>query len=240
MLSFKEWLRKTEQVQEEVGAVNNPPAIIQPASPSEVRRTKEDPVAAILRSLPKSGIPKPATDTPAPAPTKKSKNAPQSIDDLIKRDHEAEKREHEFQEFLRRTHRLEDESGKGIVTHDTGGETKFGISKRAHPGEDVKNITKERANEIYRKEYFDRLGPLPQHSPKARAIIYDAAVHHGPKFASDIAKQHGNDIDALLKARQDHYDFLVANNPEHARREKGYKNRLIKLQRDIMHLDEKP
>ena len=40
---------------------------------------------------------------------------------------------------------------------DPGGETKYGISKRAYPNENIKNLTVERAKQIYRRDYWDRL-----------------------------------------------------------------------------------
>lgn len=39
--------------------------------------------------------------------------------------------------------------------HDTGGETNMGISKRAYPHEDIKGMTRARAAEIYRRDYWD-------------------------------------------------------------------------------------
>lgn len=39
---------------------------------------------------------------------------------------------------------------------DRGGATRWGISQRAHPTLDIKNLTKEQAIEIYRKEYWDK------------------------------------------------------------------------------------
>ena len=53
----------------------------------------------------------------------------------------------------------------GYVDHpsDPGGETKYGIAKRSHPKEDIKNLTKERAAEIYEKDYWipSRASSLP-------------------------------------------------------------------------------
>lgn len=39
---------------------------------------------------------------------------------------------------------------------DPGGETKFGISKRAYPDVDIANLTIEAAAEIYRRDYWER------------------------------------------------------------------------------------
>lgn len=47
----------------------------------------------------------------------------------------------------------------GYVNHpkDPGGETKYGISKRSYPNEDIVNLTKDRARAIYRKDFW---GPI--------------------------------------------------------------------------------
>lgn len=39
---------------------------------------------------------------------------------------------------------------------DPGGETKFGVSKRAYPNLDIYNLTLEQAKEIYRKDYWNK------------------------------------------------------------------------------------
>lgn len=55
----------------------------------------------------------------------------------------------------RKTGKLRTDGGYTNDPRDPGGETKWGISKRYHPNEDIKNLTLERALEIYRKEYWD-------------------------------------------------------------------------------------
>ena len=49
-----------------------------------------------------------------------------------------------------------DREGGGKEVKDTGGHTKWGISKRAHPDVDIGNLSKEDAKKIYRKEYLHR------------------------------------------------------------------------------------
>ena len=39
---------------------------------------------------------------------------------------------------------------------DPGGETKYGICKRSHPTVDIKNLTKDQAKVIYKREYWDK------------------------------------------------------------------------------------
>lgn len=66
--------------------------------------------------------------------------------------------------------------------NDPGGETKYGISKRAFPDEDIQNITKARARELYRHHYWDvcECDDLPSW---ARLIVFDCAVNQGPARA---------------------------------------------------------
>ncbi len=62
--------------------------------------------------------------------------------------------------------------------HDPGGETNFGISKRYHPHEDIKRMTRERAGEIYREEYWEPLscGDMPYFIALA---VFDSGVLDG-------------------------------------------------------------
>lgn len=61
---------------------------------------------------------------------------------------------------------------------DPGGETNFGISKRAHPEVDIKALTKGKAARIYREDYWK---PIRGDSlPRPLAIVLmDFAVHSG-------------------------------------------------------------
>lgn len=53
---------------------------------------------------------------------------------------------------------LKHEGGYVFDPDDPGGETKFGISKRAYPNLDIKNLTRQQAIEIYKRDYYDKLG----------------------------------------------------------------------------------
>ena len=66
---------------------------------------------------------------------------------------------------------------------DPGGETKFGISKRAYPNEDIKNLTLEKAKFYYKRDYWDAI-KADQLPPELRFHIFDAAVNSGVKQAS--------------------------------------------------------
>ena len=65
---------------------------------------------------------------------------------------------------------------------DPGGETKFGISKRAYPDEDIAGITIEYAKQIYRRDYWDAV--QAEYLPDAvRFDLFDAAVNSGVRQA---------------------------------------------------------
>lgn len=61
---------------------------------------------------------------------------------------------------------------------DAGGETKFGISKSAYPTENIKDLTLDRAKELYRRDYWDPLSLDSRPFGEAVAIL-DTAVNCG-------------------------------------------------------------
>lgn len=65
---------------------------------------------------------------------------------------------------------------------DPGGETKWGISHRSYPALDIKNLTKDEAKAIYRRDYWDkcRIDELPA---KLRYTVFDMAVNSGVSAA---------------------------------------------------------
>lgn len=71
---------------------------------------------------------------------------------------------------------------------DPGGETKYGISKRANPDVDIRNLTLAKAQWIYRQRYW-----LPLHAdamPESAAIqVFDAAVNHGLRAATRMMQR---------------------------------------------------
>lgn len=73
---------------------------------------------------------------------------------------------------------LAQEGGYVNDPHDPGGETRYGISKRQYPAEDIKSLTVERARQLYRRDYWDRnrCEELPAHMALA---VFDAAVNGG-------------------------------------------------------------
>lgn len=72
----------------------------------------------------------------------------------------------------------------GFVNHplDPGGMTKYGISNRAYPGEDIAGMTLERAKLIYQRDYWGPAGcdAVPD---GVKFSLFDMAVNSGVKPA---------------------------------------------------------
>lgn len=62
--------------------------------------------------------------------------------------------------------------------NDPGGETKWGISKRSYPDLDIKNLTREEAKVIYRRDFWDRIHAEELHSAVAFQA-FDTAINSG-------------------------------------------------------------
>ena len=70
------------------------------------------------------------------------------------------------------------EGGYTNDPNDHGGETRFGISKRAFPFIDIKDLTLEQAGKIYRDHYWDVLPMADLPNPLA-FCLFDTAVNCG-------------------------------------------------------------
>jgi lysozyme family protein len=77
---------------------------------------------------------------------------------------------------------IKHEGGYVNDPNDAGGETNFGISKRAYPNLNIKNLTLVQAKAIYEKDYWvaARCNLLPY--PLSLAV-FDYAVNAGPSKA---------------------------------------------------------
>ena len=78
---------------------------------------------------------------------------------------------------------LEHEGGYVNHSSDPGGETKYGISKRAYPDIDIAELTKEDAEKIYYDDYFSRIkgDDLPA---SVACVVLDYGVNSGVSRAS--------------------------------------------------------
>jgi len=72
---------------------------------------------------------------------------------------------------------------------DLGGETKFGISKKAYPWLDIANLSLEDARAIYKRDYWDKLRLDELQHAEIAEKIFDVAVNMGPRAAIVILQQ---------------------------------------------------
>lgn len=135
---------------------------------------------------------------------------------------------------------------------DPGGETKFGISKRSYPNLDIKNLTRDQAVEIYRRNWWDRLRLGELQDTDVATKVFDLAVNMGAGTSvkllqralravgrtvtadgvmgpQTIAAVNAAEPRALLAALRaeaaGHYRLLIAKNPKLAVFEQGWMNR---------------
>lgn len=81
---------------------------------------------------------------------------------------------------------------------DNGGATKYGISAKAYPGEDIEGMTLDRAKTIYLRDYWGPAGcdAVPE---SLRFQLFDMAVNSGVKAAVKmLQKSAGSVADGVL------------------------------------------
>ena len=88
----------------------------------------------------------------------------------------------------------------GYVDHpaDPGGRTKYGITQRSYPNEDIRNMTLERAKDIYRRDFWWAAGcdTVPD---AVKFDLFDMAVNSGVKPAiKTLQRAVGVDDDGVI------------------------------------------
>lgn len=78
------------------------------------------------------------------------------------------------------------EGGYSADPNDPGGETNFGISKRAYPNLDIKALTVEKARDIYFKDYWVPAGCGYIVDDAMAALVFDCAVNQGVSRAKTL------------------------------------------------------
>lgn len=138
--------------------------------------------------------------------------------------------------------KLREDGGYTNNPIDPGGETKFGISKRANPDVDIKNLTLEGAMDIYKTKYWDiyiTLKPISanlDNLPTALAVaVFDAGVncgvHNAVKWLGK-ALEAKNPSKALNELRGAYYFNLVSiDRTKYSPFIKGWTSRLNDLKK---------
>ena len=112
---------------------------------------------------------------------------------------------------------------------DPGGETNFGISKRAFPSVDIKHLTKDLAKVIYKIHFWDAYSCERLASPLC-VVAFDSFVQHNPKLVRQfIDASLPNYWKNILALRRIYYLGLIKKNPALGRFRKGWFNRMNDL-----------
>ena len=114
---------------------------------------------------------------------------------------------------------------------DPGGATKFGIDRRSHPKEDIRNLTEARATQIYWEDYWqaNRCEKMP--FPLGEAF-FDTCVNNGRDRAAKLLAI-SRDTKGFLDARDDFYRRLAQARPASRKYLKGWLNRDISLRKHL-------
>lgn len=120
----------------------------------------------------------------------------------------------EFEEAIK--HILWHEGGYANDADDTGGETRYGISKKAFPHIDIANLTKDKAIELYRTYYW-LAGKCDRVDSRWRLLYFDTCVNMGVgqavKFLQLCVNQKPDGIfgrvTELYSERFDGFKFLM-------------------------------
>ena len=144
---------------------------------------------------------------------------------------------------------------------DRGGETNFGISKRAYPELVIKSLTKSDASDIYHRDYWlkSKCDQLP---PQFAIAVFCAAVNHGSRRSilllqkslrvevdgiigqHTIAAAHSQNnryvLGRLLSYRARYYLDIVVKRPSQTKFYRGWLRRLFELQQLIMEVTHAP
>ena len=93
---------------------------------------------------------------------------------------------------------LKKEGGYVNDPHDAGGETNMGISKRAFPDVDIKNLDVELASAIYKKYYWNQV-KADEIPSGLDLVVFDGAVNSGPaQSAKWLQKALGIKADGVI------------------------------------------
>ncbi len=123
--------------------------------------------------------------------------------------------------------------------NDKGGPTNLGVTQatyndycRRHklPVKNVKNLSKNEVIQVYYNDYWVKFGLDKEKDPIKSLILFDTAVLHGVGKAKDFYKKSNGDLDKILELRREHYKNTVDKEPKQKSFEKGWYNRINKLQ----------
>ena len=156
----------------------------------------------------------------------------------------------EFQKILNE-YIIPNEGGYNNDADDSGGETNMGIAKAAHNDEDIKNLTRERANAIYYRDYYNWNG-LNQLPYPIRGFVVDYGLPTNPliairtvhkvlnlppngtiigkdtlgKFENYTEDDYNQFLEKYRTEMKKHFDEVAQKNPQKRKFLKGWLNRV--------------
>jgi len=113
---------------------------------------------------------------------------------------------------------------------DPGGETKYGISKKAFPNMDIKSLTIDEAMHIYNTKYWMPL-QLDKYPFGIALFIFDTAILQGVSTAKKIIEVgiDSNNVDKTLLKLLPMRLWLLALVDDFSKFGKGWTNRIADL-----------
>lgn len=104
---------------------------------------------------------------------------------------------------------------------DPGGETNWGISKRAYPNVNIKNLTRDQAKEIYRQDFWNRISANQLPDGVAFQVL-DFAINSGVETAIRYLQRavgvaddgHWGRVSQAASQRMSESDLIMALNAE--------------------------
>jgi lysozyme family protein len=91
------------------------------------------------------------------------------------------------------------EKGYSDDPDDSGGKTKYGISKASFPNEDIENLTKDRAKELYRINYWEQYKCHMIKSPVLAVELFVAVVNINAVKVIKMLQRACNTLGAALE-----------------------------------------
>lgn len=133
---------------------------------------------------------------------------------------------------------------------DTGGRTKYGISQAAFPNEDIKNMTKERAIQLYHDHYWSKMkcDELPD---GVDYLVLDCGINMGNRTAikilqraagvtadgiigpKTIAASSSVSPELFMVYRLDRYMRIIGERHSNAKFARGWSNRCLDVLKTV-------
>ena len=125
------------------------------------------------------------------------------------------------------------EGGYNAKDGNTNAPVNMGINAKYHPNEDVKGMTKDRATQIYKDQYWNKIEGINNLSQQAADIALDAAANQGQAYANKLVKETGGDPQKMLDHRLARYEETAAGDKTQAPNLQGWKNRIEGFRKEL-------